>query len=697
MAGEFGLSALKTFVNYAALLAVLVIICVKGCPVEEREALLNFRASLNDSSDHLKSWEGVDCCKWRGVKCYGEAKHVGTLDLHGFQLSTLRGGQIDSSLFQLRQLRYLDLSLNSVEYIQIPPSLGLLKKLRYLNMSYAGFGGAVPSELGNLSSLRYLDLSSSSYSALYSLDLEWVRGMSYLKYLSLDCIGLNTISTEFSNLSQLTHLGLSACDLQCSFPLSLLNLSSLVFLDLRSNLLFSTSDHVLFDIFCHLRFLTHLDLFENPIGGSIPRSIGNLSSLNYLDLSLTNLSGEIPSTLGTPSTLAYLRHIPLGLCADFLDISSNDIVGNIPVSLTDCQGLAVLNIASNQLEGFIPEEFGKLQSLNSLHIENNNLRGSIPSTLSNCKQLRVLDLGNNAFSGNIPSWIANLSKLQVLSMRSNYFGGKIPSEIGQLSNLQVLDLYANILSATIPPTIFNLSTMKQVQPQGGSYKVGTSFRGGSGGLIPPSSYYEDGLELTAKDIDQHYKYVLSGLTCIDVSNNHLRGHLPLEIGKLKGLMIFNVSKNHLSGPIPKCLGDLRQLESLDLSTNNFSGQIPKELQFLDSLGALNLSNNKLSGKIPRSGHMLTFEESSFVGNLELCGDPLKRKCSYKVPQPNLLEEGQEESDSKEDVWWSIGVGLSYGLGFAGVISMLAVQMQWRKMLFEAMDGFIDFIFMELFG
>eukprot|EP01018_Ginkgo_biloba_P033886 Gb_36995 [translate_table: standard] len=102
MVREFVNMSLQTFVNYVNFVGLVVIICVKGCPVEEREALLKFRASLNDSNAHLKSWEGVECCRWRGVKCsYGEAKHVVTLDLHGFYLSTLIHGQMDSSLFQL--------------------------------------------------------------------------------------------------------------------------------------------------------------------------------------------------------------------------------------------------------------------------------------------------------------------------------------------------------------------------------------------------------------------------------------------------------------------------------------------------------------------------------------------------------------------------------------------------------------------
>eukprot|EP01018_Ginkgo_biloba_P029842 Gb_28359 [translate_table: standard] len=441
--------------------------------------------------------------------------------------------------------------------------------------------------------------------------------------------------------------------------------------------------------------LQYLNLKSCKIGGPFPAWLSMQFNIYSLDLSSCNLVGGIPSWVQDLQLEELLLnknhlsgHIPSGLCVAFLDISNNDIIGNIPVSLATCQNLTLFNVANNQLEGFIPDEFGMLQSLNSLHIENNNLQGSIPSALSNCMHLQVLDLGNNAFTRNIPSWIANLSQLQVLSMRSNYFGGKIPSEIGQLSNLQVLDLSANLLFATISATIFNLSAMKQVQPY--SYTIADNF-------TIPSSYYTDGLQLTLKGIDTHFKYIFSTLTCIDVSNNQLIRHLPVEIGELKGLMIFNASKNHLSGPIPKCFGDLRQLESLDLSTNNFSGQIPLQLEFLKFLGALNLSNNKLLGKIPRSGHMLRFNESSFLGNPELCLAPLKRKCLDEVPPSSQAnEEEEEESDLKEDVWWSIGVGLSFGVSFAGVVSVLTIQMQWRIRLFEAMDGFLDFIFIKLF-
>ena len=68
----------------------------------------------------------------------------------------------------------------------------------------------------------------------------------------------------------------------------------------------------------------------------------------------------------------------------------------------------------------------------------------------------------------------------------------------------------------------------------------------------------------------------------------------------------------------------------DLSCNQLSGRIPETFVDLDFLGYLNLSNNNLSGRIPILPHLQTFEESSFSGNLKLCGEPVQRKCNYRT-------------------------------------------------------------------
>jgi Leucine-rich repeat (LRR) protein len=51
----------------------------------------------------------------------------------------------------------------------------------------------------------------------------------------------------------------------------------------------------------------HFDLFESSVWGSMPDSIGNLSSLQALDLSVTQMNGIIPESIGKLSMLVSLR------------------------------------------------------------------------------------------------------------------------------------------------------------------------------------------------------------------------------------------------------------------------------------------------------------------------------------------------------------------------------------------------------
>uniref|UniRef100_A0A6N2N097 Leucine-rich repeat-containing N-terminal plant-type domain-containing protein n=1 Tax=Salix viminalis TaxID=40686 RepID=A0A6N2N097_SALVM len=53
--------------------------------------------------------------------------------------------------------------------------------------------------------------------------------------------------------------------------------------------------------------LIFLLMSYNGFDGSIPSSLGSMSSLQLLDLSNNNLTGSIPSSLGSMSSLQLLR------------------------------------------------------------------------------------------------------------------------------------------------------------------------------------------------------------------------------------------------------------------------------------------------------------------------------------------------------------------------------------------------------
>ena len=172
------------------------------CLEVEKEALLKFKQGLTDPSGQLSSWVGEDCCKWRGVSCYNKTGRVIKLklgnpfpnSLEGNGTVSELGGEINPSLLNLKYLNYLDLSMNNFEGMEIPKFIGSLGKLRYLNLSGASFDGIVPPNIANLSNLRYLDLDT------YSIEpnkngLEWLSGLSSLKYLNLGGIDLRKAAT----------------------------------------------------------------------------------------------------------------------------------------------------------------------------------------------------------------------------------------------------------------------------------------------------------------------------------------------------------------------------------------------------------------------------------------------------------------------------------------------------------------------
>lgn len=93
---------------------------------------------------------------------------------------------------------------------------------------------------------------------------------------------------------------------------------------------------------------------------------------------------------------------------------------------------------------------------------------------------------------------------------------------------------------------------------------------------------------------------------LDLSDNHLRGNIPPEIGDLFYLTELFLRDNQLSGEIPPELGRLPFLGILSLERNLLSGEIPPELSGLSYLTELFLHGNFLSGRIPSEAGDLSY-------------------------------------------------------------------------------------------
>ncbi|OMO86480.1 hypothetical protein COLO4_21145 [Corchorus olitorius] len=134
-----------------------------------------------------------------------------------------------------------------------------------------------------------------------------------------------------------------------------------------------------------------------------------------LDLSFNELYGDIPFSI---SKLKQL---------EFLDVRNNSLTGSIPENVGNCTSFQVLELNDNHLSGHIPPELGKLTELFDLNVANNNLEGPIPDNLSSCTNLNSLDISNNKISGSIPSSLGDLEHLLKLNVSYNNLAGDIPT------------------------------------------------------------------------------------------------------------------------------------------------------------------------------------------------------------------------------------------------------------------------------
>ena len=114
-----------------------------------------------------------------------------------------------------------------------------------------------------------------------------------------------------------------------------------------------------------------LDLSGLSLTGTVPSSLGELSTLTSLDLSRNSLSKSLPTSLGDLSALVRLV------------LSQDSLTGSVPPELGQLSQLTYLNLAYNELTGPVASELGQLSHLVSLNVSHNSLSGSLPSSLCN--------------------------------------------------------------------------------------------------------------------------------------------------------------------------------------------------------------------------------------------------------------------------------------------------------------------------
>ncbi|XVF78846.1 hypothetical protein PTKIN_Ptkin14bG0170200 [Pterospermum kingtungense] len=588
------------------------------------------------------------------------------LDLSDNQLS----GQLPITLFNLTKITQLHLSDNQLEG-SLPNHVGELQLLEGFYLSNNFVSGGVPSWLFTLPSLQSLDLSYNKLTA--SIDKIDQRPNS-VQSVDLSSNGIHgPIPNSFFDLVNITSLDLSSNNLSGVIkPDMLSKLESLKHLDLSKNTLLSlsTSDSDSNYSFPSLDTVS----FASCSIRQFPNFFRKSSLLRSLDLSNNNISGNIPSLICNWTSVVIL------------DLSNNSLTGTIP----DCLGnfsdsLEDMNLQMNKFYGKIPDSFMN-NSLRNLFLNDNQLEGLVPPSLGNCGSLEILNLGNNMLTDTFPHWLASLPSLQILVLRSNRLHGALPSSpaSSDFSGLRILDLSLNEFTSSLPAKFFrNLRAMKDAKFQ---YLRGrkTSFRCGAYNRACPDLYYQTSMKVRTKGFEIELVKTLDIFIAMDFSNNLFSGQIPEELGELISLQMLNFSHNNFTGPIPTSFGNLVQLESLDLSSNKLGGEIPSQLTNLTFLEVLNLSENDLVGPIPHGNQFGTFDNDSYSGNLGLCGFPLSKQCNPEGPNPpppKFKDEGSGIAFIWKLAMMGYGCGMVLGLS-AGYIVLTTGRPWWFVRMVE---------------
>ncbi|XP_052622653.1 receptor like protein 22-like [Lactuca sativa] len=148
-----------------------------------------------------------------------------------------------------------------------------------------------------------------------------------------------------------------------------------------------------------------LDVAYNNLTGIIPHCLKELNAMvigaeKWYDSYGWGDSNENVIQVMKGVDLVYTRILDI---VYNMDLSSNKLIGEIPVELIALSMLVGLNLSNNHLSGNIPDTIGNLTTLFSLDFSNNELTGMIPSSMAALMFLSHLNLSHNNLSGRIPT------------------------------------------------------------------------------------------------------------------------------------------------------------------------------------------------------------------------------------------------------------------------------------------------------
>ncbi|GKV15106.1 hypothetical protein SLEP1_g25907 [Rubroshorea leprosula] len=490
----------------------------------------------------------------------GNLKFLKKLNLDSCQFY----GSIPRSLANLTELTDLSLDANNfgdlhnncftgpIDHVEMPNLI-----LQQVYLSNNEISGSIPSSFFDLVNLTNVDLSSNNLSGTITANMLsklvnlWDLDLSDNSFLSLSNNG-TAVNYSFPNLRSLNF---SSCNIH-KFPSFLSKAESLRELDISNSEISGSIPSSFFD----LVNLTSVDLSSNNLSGSITANmlskLVNLWDLDLSDNSLLSLSNNgtavnysFPNLWSLKFSSCNIHKFPSFLrkakSLRELDISKNNIFGQIHKWEIEGMSLDTLNLSYNFLTSIDSFGFGNLETID---LRSNLLQDSLPILSTTWYSTQQLFISGNDLNGEIPSSYCNMTSLGVLDLAYNSLGGKIPKCLGNLRNLAFLDLRMNNFHGRIPNSFVNKSELRTLTLNGNQLE----------GLLPRSLINCSNLEI------------------LDVGNNNLNDTFPDWLGVLPSLKVLILRSNGFHGVINNSMPVFYfpQLRIIDVAKNDFMGLLP---------------------------------------------------------------------------------------------------------------------------
>ncbi|KAM2482382.1 hypothetical protein FF1_039943 [Malus domestica] len=293
-------------------------------------------------------------------------------------------------------------------------------KLESLYLAENHLNGTIPPSICNMRNLLVLSLRSNQLSG------EFPRERSLLPDILILDAAYNNLSGKLPSsmgaLGSLFLLKMNNNNLEGEIPLSLENCTSLRNIDLGDN---KFTGKIPSWIGLNAPFVSILRLRSNFLSGHIPQELCNLENLHILDLALNRFSGTIPKCLNNVTALKVAYYSAYNIYLEY-DQQTTVMKGRELQYNTSLMFVKSIDLSANNLEGEIPEEISSLVLLHNLNLSMNQLSGDIPLEIGKLVQLENLDLSLNQLSGQIPQSLSHLTFLSYLNLSYNNLSGRIP-------------------------------------------------------------------------------------------------------------------------------------------------------------------------------------------------------------------------------------------------------------------------------